>query len=170
MSHVKNNSGNNEWYSPPYLIESARIVMGRIDTDPATSEIANRRVGAWNYYTEQTDGRDKAWCGNVWMNPPYAQPLIYDFCREVSERYTRGEIHQAVVLTNNGTDTKWFHEMMKHASCICLLSGRVRFISPSGEKGKTPLQGQVITYFGVRVEEFVTEFAKFGCCLRVAIC
>jgi len=30
--HIANNSGENEWYTPAHLIESARIVMGSSDT------------------------------------------------------------------------------------------------------------------------------------------
>lgn len=165
MTHVSNNSGNNEWYSPPSFIESARRVMGGIDTDPATSELANSRVGAWLYYTESTDGRDKPWIGKVWMNPPYAQPLIFDFCNGITERFANGEIECAVVLTNNGTDTKWFHAMMKHASAVCLVKGRIKFIAPDGTYGK-PLQGQTITYFGNNVDAFIEEFRQYGKCVK----
>jgi hypothetical protein len=166
MTHVSNNSGNNEWYSPPAFIESARKVMGGIDTDPATSEIANIRVNAWLYYTESTDGRNKPWIGKVWMNPPYAQPLIFDFCNGVTERFANGEIECAIVLTNNGTDTKWFHAMMEQASAVCLVKGRIKFIAPDGTYGKTPLQGQTITYFGNDVDVFVKEFSQYGKCVK----
>jgi ParB family chromosome partitioning protein len=166
MTHVSNNSGNNEWYSPPMFVESARKVMGGIDTDPATSEIANSRVNAWLYYTESTDGRTKPWIGKVWMNPPYAQPLIFDFCDGVSNRYANGEIECAIVLTNNGTDTKWFHSMMVNASAVCLVKGRIKFIAPDGTYGKTPLQGQTITYFGNNIDAFIEEFSQYGKCVE----
>jgi len=42
MSHVKNNSGNNEWYTPPHYIESARKVLGSIDLDPASCELPQK--------------------------------------------------------------------------------------------------------------------------------
>ena len=45
--------------APPYIIELARSAMGGIDTDPATSEIANRTVGASLIYTIDDDGRSK---------------------------------------------------------------------------------------------------------------
>jgi ParB family chromosome partitioning protein len=72
--HDSNNSGENEWYTPIKYIESARLVMGTIDLDPATSVIANEIVKAKTFYTKEDDGLTKSWFGNVWLNPPYAQP------------------------------------------------------------------------------------------------
>ncbi len=72
--HVGKNTGDNEWYTPSRHIELARAVMGDIDTDPATSEIANQTVKAKTIFTAENDGRDKQWTGRVWLNPPYAQP------------------------------------------------------------------------------------------------
>jgi len=49
-AHVANNSGNNEWYTPAKYIDLAREVMGGIDCDPATSEIANQTVKAETFF------------------------------------------------------------------------------------------------------------------------
>lgn len=65
-AHVANNSGNNEWYTPPVFIEAAREVMGSIDTDPASSEVANRTVQAAQFFSAETNGLAQTWsatCG-----------------------------------------------------------------------------------------------------------
>jgi hypothetical protein len=86
--HVANNSGNNEWYTPADYIEAAREVMGSIDIDPASNDIAQETVKAAVYYTAETNGLDKEWRGNVWMNPPYASDLIGKFIDKlVSEAF-----------------------------------------------------------------------------------
>src|SRR5690606_446129 len=69
-AHVSNNSGENEWYTPPCYIESARVVMGEIDLDPASSQAANKIIKAKKFFDEQADGLSKSWGGNIWMNPP----------------------------------------------------------------------------------------------------
>lgn len=161
-AHVANNSGNNEWYTPAPYIEAAREVMGSIDTDPASSEIANQTVKAATFYTAETNGLRNHWTGNVWMNPPYAQPLMAEFAEAVTMAYASEEITQAIVLVNNATETGWFQRMMEEAAAICFPKSRIRFIDPNGNPSGAPLQGQAILYFGENFIEFGHVFGQFG--------
>ena len=161
-AHVSHNSGNNEWYTPPEFIDAARAAMGSIDTDPASSAVANETVGASVYYTAETDGLSKEWAGNVWMNPPYSQPLIRHFCEAVSDRYESGEIKAACVLVNNATETKAFQGMLKTASAMCFPRGRIKYHDSTGVPAKTPLQGQVVLYFGPEKARFADAFRGIG--------
>jgi hypothetical protein len=160
--HVSNNSGENEWYTPSDFIDAARNVMGGIDCDPASSEIANRTVKAATFYTHEQDGRKQLWGGRVWMNPPYAQPLCADFCLAVCEKYKSREIDQACVLVNNATETAWFQSMLSKASAVCFPKGRVKFIDVDGNASGAPLQGQAVIYFGSFVSEFSSVFGDIG--------
>lgn len=160
--HVTHNSGENEWYTPPEIIEAARRVMGGIDLDPATSVFANRTVGAEVIYTAKEDGLKREWHGRVWMNPPYAQPLCSQFCEAAALKAESGEIDQACVLVNNATETAWFQSLLAVASAVCFLKGRVKFIDPDGQPSGCPLQGQAVLYLGPNHEAFVTEFRRIG--------
>ena len=163
--HVANNSGENEWYTPPKYTEAAKRVMGGIDLDPASNELANKFVGAEKFYTKEDDGLANPWFGRVWLNPPYAQPLIAQFSEAVVEKFGRGEFEQSIVLVNNATDTKWLQSMMRVCSAVCFVEGRVKFLDPDGNPG-APLQGQVALYFGDERERFLEEFAVFGVVMR----
>ena len=161
-AHVANNSGNNEWYTPGKYIELARQVMGGIDTDPATSEIANRTVKAEKIFTAEDDGRNQVWSGRVWMNPPYAQPLMGDFAEAVSAKFESGEIEQACILVNNATETKWFQRMLEASSAVCFPKSRIKFLDPEGNASGAPLQGQAIVYMGENVDSFKDQFSSEG--------
>jgi ParB family chromosome partitioning protein len=160
--HVAFNSGENEWYTPERLTDMARMAMGSIDTDPASTEVANRFVKAEAFYTAEDDGLKQRWRGNVWMNPPYSQPLIAQFAEAVVTKYLDGEIRQAIVLVNNATDTKWFQGMLKECSAVCFIEGRVKFIDRGGNPSGAPLQGQALLYFGERIEAFRMAYSGEG--------
>lgn len=160
--HVSHNSGENEWYTPPEYIEAARKVMGGIDLDPASSDIANKIVGAKQYFTKTDNGLDKQWAGNVWMNPPYSHPLISQFTSAIADKYSKGEINQACVLVNNATETAWFQELMVVANAVCFIKGRIKYLNELGNVANSPLQGQSVLYMGRNIDEFVVGFTSFG--------
>lgn len=161
---VANNTGNNEWYTPPAIIEAAREVLGGFDLDPASSEIANATVQAPLFYTAETDGLAQDWpIGRIWCNPPYATGLIGRFAARLAAEFRRGST--GIVLTNNATETAWFQELAGVSSAICFPLSRVRFLRPEGEAG-APLQGQAIFYSGDDADGFASRFAAFGIVVR----
>lgn len=160
-AHVSHNSGENEWYTPSEFIEAARKAMGSIDCDPASSVLANETVKAATFYAAAEDGLKQQWRGNVWMNPPYAQPLIAQFSETLIENIRSGATAQACVLVNNATETAWFQTLLQAASAVCFVKGRVRFLDTEGKPG-APLQGQMVLYIGDCPARFVTNFLCFG--------
>jgi phage N-6-adenine-methyltransferase len=162
VPHVSYNSGNNEWYTPPEYIATARAVMGAIDIDPASSEIANRTVGAAKFYTQEDDGLSHDWHGRVWMNPPYASEWIGKFCDKLAWHVRRGEVTEACVLVNNATETGWFSALLDVSACVCLIRGRVKFLDAAGTPSGAPLQGQALLYIGQNAGAFAHEFGNFG--------
>jgi len=157
--HVSNNNGENEWYTPPKFIESARVVLGKIDLDPASSVIANKTVQADKIYTIDDDGLSQPWFGKIWCNPPYSSPEIKLFAKKFREE--RANYEAAIILVNNATETGWFNDLIHVASALCCPSSRVKFLDPQGNEG-APLQGQAIIYIGLNDSEFLKEFSQYG--------
>ena len=158
-------TGENEWYTPDEFLDSARELFGEIELDPASSAIANMRVKSKVYYTFEDDGLSKNWFGKVWLNPPYAQPLISKFCSKVVSEYKEKKISESIILTHNYTDTNWFSELASAASALCFTKGRIRFIGNDGTLA-APTQGQVFTYLGKRPLDFAAAFEKHGLVVR----
>lgn len=159
-AHVAANAGDNEWYTPPEYITAARLVMGGIDLDPASTYEANEVVRAEKIYTEGDNGLAHGWGGRVWMNPPYARPLIDEFCAKLAEEYAADNVKQAITLTNNATETGWFHALAEVGAAIAFPRHRVKFWHP--RKEATPLQGQACFYLGENIQSFRDEFVQFG--------
>jgi hypothetical protein len=160
MAHVSYNTGNNEHYTPPSIIEMARTVLGEIDLDPASNEVAQRWVRAKTYYTRENSGLDHDWTGKrIWLNPPYSRGLIESFVDKlIASTIEDGAF---ICLTNNSSETQWGQKLFSASDAVCFPRGRVRFIREDGSLGK-PLQGQMITYRGNDVLVFAKTFSTLG--------
>ncbi len=159
------NGGGDEWYTPPQYVEAAREVMGGIDLDPASNDIAAQWINATSYYTIHDNGLAKSWEGRVWMNPPYSQPLVSQFFEKLLNEFEKGAVSEAIALTNNNTDTAWFHRVMQDVQALCFTRGRIKFLFEGINKKGRPTQGQVFYYLGPAPQRFVEVFSQFGTCL-----
>ena len=153
-------TGNEEWYTPKKYIDMAREVLGRIDIDPASNAFANEVVQATTYYTKEDDGLSKEWQGKMWLNPPYSS-IIANFI----DKTCHSDV-EAIVLTNNSTDTKWFAQAANNCAAMCFTYGRINFYDDTAKKS-SPTNGQAFFYFGNNVEKFNQVFKEIGFVARV---
>jgi phage N-6-adenine-methyltransferase len=153
-------TGENEWYTPPEYVALVRAVLGDIDLDPASNDEAQRDIAAAHYFTKLDDGLSQEWHGRLWLNPPYAQPLIAEFASKMVAEYRAGRVEAAIMLTHNYTDTAWFHELVGECAAICFTRGRVKFYS--GDDVAAPTQGQAFFYFGSEAQGFAETFRAIG--------
>ena len=153
-----------EWYTPAEYLEAARYVMGDIDLDPASCAIAQETVKAARFYSKEQDGLAQPWAGRVWMNPPFESELIRPFVAKLLSEYRAGAVEQAIILTDNATDTSWFHDLSVEALGFCFTKGRIKLRSPLTDS-QAPQRGQVFTYLGrsqAGFNRFKERFADIG--------
>lgn len=159
-------TGNNQWFTPDFYMEMVRDVLGSIDLDPASHPLAQERICATHFFTEDDDGLSKDWFGKVWLNPPYAQPAIGHFVDKMLMEAASGRIEEAIMLTHNYTDTGWFQKAARAATAICFTKGRIKFVSSDGEIA-APTQGQAFFYFGSDPGIFFDVFGGIGLLVEV---
>lgn len=152
-----------EWYTPARYIDAARDVMGDIDLDPASSDLANDVVQAAEYFTEDDDGLAQDWKGRVWLNPPYGKGTGL-FATKLQGEYDAGRVTAAVLLINAyGFDSDWFQPFWDHT--LCFTDHRIVFYSPHRESGG-PANGNLFVYLGSEPERFGEVFGAFGFIVR----
>src|SRR5260370_306416 len=156
-----------EYYTPKEYIEAARAVMGSIDVDPASCELANLLVKAEMYYTKDTNGLTQPWPGNVWLNPPYGKEgnraNQARWSQKLIEQYQAGITQQAILLVTGATETRWFQTLFDYP--ICFPAGRINFYTPAGDAGNATCASALV-YVGPRIEEFALVFRQFGRIVR----
>lgn len=147
------------WYTPAWLIEKARVVLGgAIDTDPASCEAAQSVVQAAMWYTKAQDGLQQPWRGRLWLNPPYSAPTPW--ARRAITEYRAGNVSAALILTNSYTETNWWQELAA-AGVMLFFRGRLQFWHPekTSDRNRT---GQTMCYLGPDVETFRETFRADG--------
>ena len=156
-----------EWYTPLRYIEAARQVMGGIDLDPASCTAAQEVVKATTFYTAEDDGLAQPWSGRVFLNPPYRIPCLGKFVGKLCDAVEAGKVTQAILLTNDSTDTNWWHRAAVVASSICIHRGRISFWTAAGKWNSSP-HGQTFFYFGSNPAAFDEVFSQFGLIMKTA--
>ncbi len=150
------------WFTPARYIAAVRAVLGRIDLDPFSSDIANLTVQASAYYTEQDDAFSNSWLArSVFCNPPYGK-----VCRRAVEKfveeYRRGTFQHGIILVNNATETRAAQLLFKTASAVCFTDHRIAFSNADGKGVSGNTRGQCFFYFGSKLGLFRKVFAQFG--------
>ena len=164
-------TGDNEWYTPAYLIEAARKVMGSIYMDPASCPEANQTVRAQRIYTKADDGLSKPWAGPLWLNPPYGlipvsngaawqgRSAMHAWISRLIDEHKKGNVAQAILLTKADPKQKWFQPLWDYP--LCFVSDRVYFLRPNKEPERHQF-GTLLAYFGQNEKLFVNVFTEFG--------
>src|SRR5258707_6788106 len=110
-----------EYYTPAFIIEKVRQVLGTIDLDPASCEVANKVVKARKIYTIEENGLNKTWYGKVYLNPPYGKTKNDSnagiWTNKLIAEYQVGNVEEAILLVNAALSYKWFRALYEYPMC-----------------------------------------------------
>jgi hypothetical protein len=163
---VRASSESAEWYTPPEYLEAARKVLGAIDLDPSSNEVANRNVKAKKFFTIEDDGLSKKWHGRVFMNPPYGKledgsSLAALFCDKAINEYQEDRVKAAIILVNSMHSQRWQSPLYSYP--ICFVDHRIKFVVGDGTaENKSPTFQNMFVYLGRDTQRFADVFDQFG--------
>ena len=154
---------DDEWYTPPAIIEACRSAMGGIDLDPASHAVANSCVKAKRYFTAKDDGLAQTWKGRVFLNPPYSKRAGKSaFIAKLAESFDARTVTAATVVLSYDFSASWFEPLRGRYAAICLCRGRVQFYKATPGDGHDPALGTSIIYLGTDVQAFADAFHGIG--------
>jgi hypothetical protein len=158
---VLTSNANDEWYTPRYITDMAREVMGGIDLDPASNAVAQGWIQAGEYYdaTHILSGLARPWRQKVWLNPPFIDTpaWVERFCTAA----ITGEIDEGIMLVNSAQGYVWW-ERLCDTLPVVMLRERLRFVRPDGTVGGQAKKGQTVAYHGPNLDRFVAVFGRIG--------
>jgi hypothetical protein len=157
---INQTSGNTEWYTPAWVVDAARMTMGGIDLDPASSAAANERIRATHIYTASDDGLLHDWAGRVWMNHPFGREGNPLWVAKLMREYESGRVSQACCICFACTSEQWFQPLYNFP--ICFFRGRVNYLLPDGTPKPGVTKGSCLAYLGTNVPRFIEMFSSFG--------
>ncbi len=74
VGRMMQDSGEQEWYTPPEIMGVVRLLLGEIELDPASCETANKIVGAKRFFSKSDDGLSQDWkAETLWLNHPFSK-------------------------------------------------------------------------------------------------
>ena len=139
---------NDEWYTPPEIIEPVRAALGGIDLDPCSTRAAQDTVRATEYYAlPDNDGLILPWFGRVWLNPPYSAPKPWVFRLLETDNSP-----SACILTATSMCGSEAGLLLLDLASVIAFPGRGRFRRGDGSKGDAPRDASVIVFIGEPVD------------------
>lgn len=182
MTSAKHSSASNEHMSPEAVAKASVKTLGRIDLDPASSPLANKVIGAEQFFTFMDNGLKREWHGNVFLNPPggtVKNPGSITRSRQalwwwkLQEEYkanrTAGGIFLGFSIEVLQTTQMMEDILLPLDFPFCIPRKRLAYDLGVGHKritGDSPPHGNVIVYLPTREDpsarRFEAEFSHIG--------
>lgn len=175
--NIQHSSRTDRWFTPAQIILMIKQVLGEIDLDPASEELANKPIGAKRIITEKEDGLETEWppgC-TVYLNPPGSKrnnkSMSALFWEKLMEYRRLGGLKHAIYMgfsLEQLAITQKYHDKKMIEFPLCIPSSRIKFVNPAIEK-HSPSHSNVIVYVPGsldKTDEFIEIFLDIGACKR----
>ncbi len=179
-AYVSTSSG--ERYTPEYIVEAARFVLGRIELDPASCARANEIVKADGFLSRENDSLgDDVWHGHVFLNPPGScrnEHGVLEVCgnpKVCSCKLVPQFWEKLLTSLDNIPAAIWigFHldqlQALQTPLCFptCVPAKRIQYLDSNFNKMPQPPHGSYITLVTMDpeseyVERFIHRFGVLG--------
>jgi len=121
-------SDSDEWETPDDLFQ---FLNQRFHfTVDVCANAGNAKIA--RFFTMARDGLKQPWDGVAWCNPPYTNHQAHAWIQKgINEVKQNSNCERVIYLLPVRTDTKlWHRVIMRHASMITFLEGRLNFKRP----------------------------------------
>jgi len=151
-----------KWGTPSLIIEKARVLLGDIHLDPASSAEFNQLVRALLFYTEHDNGLVQPWAGNVFLNPPGG--LVKEFWERLIEHVSTGIVEKAFWVGFSVEQLCLLADQEFHPMdfSFCVLRKRLAFNTENLASGGSPSHGNYVVGLGVDHQRFEELFKDLG--------
>lgn len=168
-----------EWYTPGYVTDAAKAVLGQIDLDPFSSEKANDTVGALWYYDQEADGLSSSWQHpyrpyvpmTLFINPPGGKHKGVSMPRlawnKLQMALFEGTVKHAIWIAYSIEQLQQLQKPVETSIGkypMCIIDHRLRFIQ-DGKPMSSPTHGNAAVYIPGTLDESVNFeyiFSQFG--------
>jgi ParB family transcriptional regulator, chromosome partitioning protein len=158
-----NAAGSDEAYTPPWLIDATRQVLGDIDLDPASCARAQTVIQAAEWYDAVRNGLAQHWRGRMWLNPPFSDSLPW--VKKAVQHWRAGDVSAALLLVRGDPSTEYSRLLAQQAPGVCFLE-RVQFwpqrINAKTGRPSSPDFPVLLWYLGADMARFRAVFERYG--------
>jgi len=148
-----------ERYSPGWLVEMARVVLGAIDLDPASSALADQTVKAATFYTKRQDGLKHEWRGRVWLNFPWSYGFA-PWASKFAEEWATGRMTAGCILSPG--EMCWCIPQLPPGGMLWFPWKRPEFYDPTRKKWVGTRYPTWLAYYGPNTQKFAEVFGEYG--------
>ena len=159
-------TGAQDWYTPPWVYERARHIMGSIDLDPASSKKAVAMGNkAGRIFTKEDNGLLQDWGKklNIFCNPPYQLEDNQSGASAFLSKLMNSDYKQAIFVTLEDSGTT-YGQVLLGISIACFVSrGRIHFVfKGEGGGGQAPNRSTLVWGINVCPFKFWLAFRGLG--------